>query len=347
MKQQCPKCGNWVEGKKKEDLKRKATGGLVKKGAASAIGAVVGTLIAPGVGTFLGGAAANLLVADDVNKMADKTNDMLFGSANYEFFCPNCGCVWEATADSGNDNQAAKDQLLFQQIWDYFFENSDEILSSTDNVDAFLSEYESKEIISPVPKSELNFLLAFCAYCASDLDKCYIPISRKYINRALRNLNDNEYHLFVEVLNNKDSGRNTASIAPNAIKLLGELNEDQVLLKQEWYWGQLQDAIDEEINKYKEEKVQEKKSYLIKNSLFAVPILLFVIYKYMNYESPEGFWSTLFSWVPIYWTILLTLGGAYLIVIADCNKVFSRKYEEWKEEFIGQYASFKWSDLLK
>ena len=118
-------------------------------------------------------------------------------------------------------------------------------------------------------------------------------------------------------------------------------------MKQEWYWEQLQNAIDEETNKYKDGKIQEKKSYLIKNSLFAVPILLFVIYKYMNYDSPEGFWSTLFSWVPIYWTVLLTIGGAYLAVISDCYKVFSRKYEEWQNEYISQYTPFKWSDLLK
>ena len=67
----------------------------------------------------------------------------------------------------------------------------------------------------------------------------------------------------------------------------------------------------------------------------------------MNYDSPVGFWSTLFSWIPIYWTVLLTLGGAYLVVIADCRKVFSRKDEEWQNEYVNQYTSFKWSDLLK
>ena len=84
-----------------------------------------------------------------------------------------------------------------------------------------------------------------------------------------------------------------------------------------------------------------------KNTLFAVPILLYVIYKYINYDIPDGFWSTLFSWIPIYWLILFTLGIPYLVVIADCYGVFSRKNEEWQELFIQQYTSFKWSDLLK
>lgn len=349
MKQQCPKCGNWVEGKKKEDLKRKLTSSAIKKGSSVATGAAIGSIF-PGVGTIVGGAlglAAGLILEDDVNHVANKTNEKLFGSDHYNFSCPNCGYVWEATTELGSDNQLIKDQLFVQQMWEYFSENSDEIFSSAESLDIFIKECESKELISSEPKAEMNFLLAFCAYCASLDENSYLSIARKYINRALRNSNNKEYQLFAEVLNNKETNRNTASIVPNAISLLSDLTEDQVHFKQEWYWEQLQDAVDEEVSKYKEEKIREKKSYLIKNSLFAIPILLFVIYKYMNYDSPEGFWSTLFSWVPIYWAVLLTLGGAYLIVIADCNKVFSRKKEEWKEVFIGQYTSFKWSDLLK
>lgn len=349
MKQQCPKCGNWVEGKRKEDLKRKATKSAVKKASSfgtAAAGAAIGSLFFPGVGTVIGG-ALGLLVEDDVNQLANEANDKLYGSAIFEFCCPNCGYTWEDYSSSGTDNQLAKDQLLVQQMLDYVNENTDEIYSSADNFNAFLSEWGSKEIISPVPQANMNFLLAFYTYCASIAEPSFLRISRKYINRALRINNNKEYQLLSEVINNKDSDRNTALIVPNAIKLLADLTEDQMIFSQNWYLEQLQNAITEETNKYKEEKIQEKKSYLIKNSLFAVPILLFVIYKYMNYDSPEGFWSTLFSWVPIYWTVLLTLGGAYLAVISDCCKVFSRKSEEWQNEYISQYTSFKWSDLLK
>lgn len=340
MKQQCPQCGNWVDGIEIskpyiKDEARKDVKDVV--GFAAKIGTALdfipgGKLVGGVVGWGLKGVVD--LAADNIQKKSLKFN------------C-SCGGIWNAPLDSGFSDQEVKDLVLFQQTWNYFFENDDEILSSADNLDAFLSEYESIAIITPVPKSELNFLLAFCAYCAIDLDKHYVSVSRKYINKALHDYNDAEYQLFVELVNNKDTGRNTASIVPNAIKFLEELKEDQALLKQEWYWGQLQDAINEETQKYKEEKIQEKRTYLIKNSLFAIPILLFVIYKYMNYDSPVGFWSTLFSWIPIYWTVLLTLGGAYLVVIADCRKVFSRKDEEWQYEYVNQYTSFKWSDLLK
>ncbi|MCD7848411.1 MAG: hypothetical protein LUH63_00955 [Parabacteroides sp.] len=333
MKQQCPKCGNWVEGKKKEDLKRNLTSGFLKGFVSGASNAIL-----PGSGIITGALTQNY---------SNKLNNTLYGSESYEFICPNCAHYWIDLESNGTNNQLAKDQYLVQQMWEDFSENSDRIFSSTNNIDTFLWKWESKELISSEPKAEMNFLLAFCAYCANLDENSYLSIARKYINRALRNSNNKEYQLFAEVLNNKETNRNTASIVPNAISLLSDLTEDQVHFKQEWYWEQLQDAVDEEVSKYKEEKIREKKSYLIKNSLFAIPILLFVIYKYMNYDSPEGFWSTLFSWVPIYWAVLLTLGGAYLIVIADCNKVFSRKKEEWKEVFIGQYTSFKWSDLLK
>ncbi|MCR1853495.1 MULTISPECIES: hypothetical protein [Parabacteroides] len=335
MKQQCPKCGNWVEGKEKKSVVKKG----IKKGANMLVG------LLPGGGTFT--STYELIGGDNpVNQFIDEV-DKNVRDIPYVFECPNCEYVWEDRNSSGNDNQLAKDNLLVQQMWEYVQENTDEIYTSAETMNAFLSEWESKEIISPTPKSQRDFILAFCAYCASMAESQYLSVSKKYINRALRSNNDKEYQLFLEVINNKESNRNIATIVPNAIKLLGDLKEDQVFLKQEWYWEQLQNAIDEETNKYKDGKIQEKKSYLIKNSLFAVPILLFVIYKYMNYDSPEGFWSTLFSWVPIYWTVLLTIGGAYLAVISDCYKVFSRKYEEWQNEYISQYTPFKWSDLLK
>lgn len=336
MKQQCPKFGNWVEGiEVSEPYVSNDTREGMKSvaGIAAKVGATL-ELIPEGrlVGGLLKGAID--LFADNVTKNSLK------------FSC-SCGEVWIAPLGSGYTEQEIKDFTLFKQAWNFFFENGDEICSSTEKVDAFLSEWESKEMVSPLPKSELNFLLAFCAYCAIEMDKGYIYISRKYINKALHEFNDSEYHLFAELLNNKESTRNTSLIVPNAIKLLDELKEEQALLKQEWYWGQLQDAINEEVHKYKDEKIQEKKSYLIKNTLFAVPILLYVIYKYINYDIPDGFWSTLFSWIPIYWLILFTLGIPYLVVIADCYGVFSRKNEEWQELFIQQYTSFKWSDLLK
>lgn len=348
MKQQCPKCGNWVEGKKRENISRQVTSSIVKKGGANLVGAAIGTFIAPGIGTFLGGAAANLLISDDINKVADKANDALYGSADYEYACPNCGYAWIASADSGDDNQAARDQLSFQQAWECFFENVDDILSTSSNVDAFISEWDAKEIISPVPNSEMNFFLAFCAYCAIEIDYRYYSISQKYINRALRIYSDTEYQLFVEVLNNKaNRNRNTESIVRNSFKLIDKLNENELLLKKEWYVNELQSAVDEEVERYKVQKMEKAKFLLIKSSVICVPILFFIIYKYVNYDVPDGFWSAVFSWVIVYWTCLLYVGGAYLFVLCKFAKLYSRKDNEWENLLMDQYFSFKWSSLLK
>ena len=59
----------------------------------------------------------------------------------------------------------------------------------------------------------------------------YLSVSKKYINRALRSNNDKEYQLFLEVINNKESNRNIATIVPNAIKLLGDLERRSSILE--------------------------------------------------------------------------------------------------------------------
>lgn len=336
MKQQCPKCGNWVRGTEKKSLVKRAS----KSAAKFAIGMLPG-----------GGAITEIL---DNTKLVTGENlldnaidkvDQKFRDIPYEFECPNCGYAWEDRSSSGNDNQLAKDNLLFQQTWDYFFENGDEILSSINNVNAFLSECESKAIISPVPKSELNFLMAFCAYCSIDLDRQYVLVSRKYINRALRDLNDIEYQLFVELINNKDSGRNTALIVPNAIKLLEELKEDQALLNQEWYWGQLQDAINEETNKYKDEIIRKEKVSILKKSFLCIPVFMYFYYKWSNYVAPESWFAMHWN----YWYILFMIisGGIFLKGLYAIYLVYSKSKEEWQNEYISQYTPFKWSDLLK
>ena len=60
MRKQCPKCGNWVEGKKVTTFARNVTRSAVKKGSAMATGAAIGSII-PGLGTFTGAAIGFIL----------------------------------------------------------------------------------------------------------------------------------------------------------------------------------------------------------------------------------------------------------------------------------------------
>ncbi|MBE6301346.1 MAG: hypothetical protein E7085_05755 [Parabacteroides distasonis] len=96
MKQQCPKCGNWVEGKTVTTFARKVTRSAVKR-SMMATGAAIGSII-PGLGTFTGTAVGFIadVVMDDntINKVADLVEDITFDNTEYEFICPRCECVW-------------------------------------------------------------------------------------------------------------------------------------------------------------------------------------------------------------------------------------------------------------
>lgn len=333
MKQQCPKCGNWVVGLKEESIGKSTTAGF--------LGGLSSGLLSPVLGPLA------FVAGKGIQNLTENSLDKALG-VNYLYKCPNCGYLWQNAITDENGSILTKEQYLFAQEYEYFLEHSEEIGVSKETVDGYISKLNSMQLTCDLPKSEVYFLIAWIAYMASkELNQSYLSIAEKYIHKAKRLLNDEEYQLFALMVENKQGNRNTERIVREAIKLFSDLKSDNMLLKEEYYYDELSDAIWEEINKYKEEKIQKKKSYLIKNSLFTVPVLLFVIYKYMNYDSPEGFLSTLFSWVPIYWTILLTLGGGYLFVAVNFYKTFSRKDEEWREEFIAQYTSFKWSDLLK
>ncbi len=333
MKQQCPKCSNWVVGSKEESIGKSTTAGF--------LGGLSSGLLSPVLGPLASVAGRG------VQALTENGLDKIVG-VNYLYECPNCGYSWQSAMTDESGSILTKEQYLFTQEYEYFLEHSEYIEESKETVDAYILKLDSMQLTCDLPKSEVYFLIAWVAYIASEeLNRSYLFIADKYIHKAIRLFDDNEYQLFALMVDNKQGNRNTEKIAKEAIRLFSDLKSDNMLLKEEYYYDELSDAIQEETLKYRDVKIQEKKSYLIKNSLFAVPILLFVIYKYANYDTPEGFWSTLFSWIPIYWTVLLTLGGAYLVVILDCYKTFSRKEEEWREKFIAQYTSFKWSDLLK
>lgn len=116
MNQQCPKCGNWVEGKKKGSYTKKIAKNGVKTavnsaasvGAAST-GAAIGTAILPGIGTVIGGAAGfiastmfHTAVNEGIDIAADKAEDLMSDSIEYEFHCPKCGYEWTRNGNTQN-----------------------------------------------------------------------------------------------------------------------------------------------------------------------------------------------------------------------------------------------------
>lgn len=111
--QQCPHCGNWVEGKKVKSYTNKVT----RQGAKTAVhmatsaggmatGAAVGSAILPGIGTVVGGALGfigSAMFNQKVNENIDKAGDAIednFMDMEYKFVCPKCGHEWSSLDES-------------------------------------------------------------------------------------------------------------------------------------------------------------------------------------------------------------------------------------------------------
>lgn len=94
--EECPHCGNKVQGIVRSTFARKITRGTIKKGSTIATGAFIGSVV-PGVGTLVGaglGVVAGAVMEDKVKKFSDLTEDILFDNATFKFTCPNCRASW-------------------------------------------------------------------------------------------------------------------------------------------------------------------------------------------------------------------------------------------------------------
>lgn len=130
----CPHCKNYVEGKKKSSSKktvvRTTVKALVKEGSKDAVemgtigaGAAIGTLICPGVGTVIGGAAgwigkalANNAIGKKVDQAADYLEDE-YTEVVYQFSCPRCGYTW--TSEEGYYEENCDDEEDYNDDTEY------------------------------------------------------------------------------------------------------------------------------------------------------------------------------------------------------------------------------------
>ena len=126
MKQQCPKCGNWVEGKEKKSL--------AKRGIKKALDFI------PGVSQF---DSAYQLVSGEslIDQAVDKVDSKL-RNIPYEFKCPNCDYSWTSAIDGEEGNLVTKEQYLFVSTWENFLENSEDIIISEESVDNYISQLD-------------------------------------------------------------------------------------------------------------------------------------------------------------------------------------------------------------
>lgn len=231
---------------------------------------------------------------------------------------------------SGMVNEIQRnDERVFQEYLDYFKQNKNDIFSNKEKSENFISELFKIRITSSKIKAKVYFLISACYYAVEELSLSY-----DYAIKAVNNdSTEQEFNLLLAVLENKLKTDTSSSIALKALINLKGLYFS--LLGKTFYENELRNTIDEEVVKFKSVKVSEARNSFFLKSLFWVPVLIFTLFKYINYVEPSGWFS--FNWKPFIFMILLVLGGCYFIVINYFIKQVNHSSEEWEELFINEH----------
>ena len=192
----CPRCNNYVEGRKISSFKgktaRTAAKALVKEGskdivefgtigAGAAAGAAIGSII-PGIGTAIGatiGGAAGwvgkALANDAIGKKVDQAADYLedeYTEVVYQYTCPKCGHSWTSEDEDYEEDYEDYDEEEydddededFRNEFNYYIENGELIVKDKNEVLKKVQDLENaKDIYSDIVKSEYSFLQSI--YC--------------------------------------------------------------------------------------------------------------------------------------------------------------------------------------
>ena len=242
MNQKCPSCGNYVEGKKRATFARKMTRGAVKKGATMATGAAIGSII-PGIGTAVG-AAVGFIASEFLNDAADEMYDAAVDEIEFDFICPKCGRKWTDKANSNEQVDSWRTDVYssyeidmndeevdweskFQEDFDYFVENQDEIISIEKEVIDFINELDCNYsyCCDDIICSQYNFLQAFIClkYSVENWENNLFELCYRYINRAIEICDDNdEYNTLYAILNIAN-----IKIDENCVKTFVELHNNR------------------------------------------------------------------------------------------------------------------------
>ena len=109
--EQCPKCGNYVEGKIMYSADEKVTRAVASKGVSwvygAIFGAIFGSFLFP-IGTIIG-FVLGAIVSSTIGKgTAEAVGNEIFSDADFKFTCPKCGHSWVKHLVKGTDYTTTK-----------------------------------------------------------------------------------------------------------------------------------------------------------------------------------------------------------------------------------------------
>ena len=234
-------------------------------------------------------------------------------------------------------NSLVKDQTAFKAYWEQYGIHKDEILSTPEQVEQFIQSVLNTRISNKEIKAYSLFLAALCYYEAIDKypksRDSYLTEAYDLINQAIIYNDLSDYHKLKALLMLKVGNNDN-----NYDKILQEFyyrKDTCILMPDAFYENRIKDVIWIKTNEYKQIKQNEATRHFVRNSLWNVPILLYLIYKYHIYVPPTGWFS--FSWTPFYWLGIGVFGFIYWTYIYRFWKQMDKTENEWKEELLEHY----------
>ena len=236
------------------------------------------------------------------------------------------------------------DDVVFNEFWQEYLNEKSSIHASEDSLNEFIKKLDSEKIQNAIVLAKMKYLSALCYYQAignmsiSNTQLQSNAASR--ISQAISLKNEPEYRMMQAVIDSKVGTSNIVGQRSNANILSSFFAANKAipmdtLLDSSFYLNEIEHVINEEVEIYKKKTKEEANKSLLNNSLWMVPIFLFILFKYMAYEPPTGWFS--FNWSFLYWIGMILFGWSYLLVVLTYRKTTSKSESEWRELALKKY----------
>lgn len=238
-------------------------------------------------------------------------------------------------------NSLEKDRAIFDGCWEQYVTHKNEILSTSEQIDLFIQKVSYNQITNSGIKAKFLFLTALCLYEAIDKQpqngQSYYSQACDLIHQAIRYSDELEYHKLQALLMDK-IGTNSIPGTKDYDGILSEFcygQDTAFLMPDSFYANRLNNVISAKTKVYKQSKLSEEIRHFALSSLWNLPILLYLIYKYHIYVPPTGWFS--FTWTPFYWVGIGIFGLIYLGYIRRFFRQMVKDDNVWKNEMFELY----------